>query len=640
MKHMKVAFLFFLLLSLISSCEKEISKNTDSLKNTELIKLHQKLMSKNFDFNQRLSFCKEILTYKPLPDSISYFTLNNISFLYGNLNKLDSAIYYAKQMLSLNITANNNTYLGKVYSKLGGYFDEKNLTDSAFYYYNKSKEYYLKANDSLRLGTCIYNIAVIESDYGSFSTSDSTLVEALKYIDKKNVSDISSVYNCLAINSKKQSLYKNAIFYYKTALGMSKSKRSQSIYNNNIANAYKELKEYPTAILILEDLLKDSIQDKKMKIRVIDNLAHIKWLQDPNQNILEELLYSKSIREEENDTNGLIASYSHLSDYFYNNDKATSLFYANKMYEVSKIEKSPQDQIEAKDKMAILETPQKAIKYYQESIFLRDSLKEAETKRQFRFAKIKYNYEEEENQKLKFKTLAAENKLIALEENNQKKNLLIIGVVLISGFVYLFYRRKQQHQKRILEENYNTETRIAKRLHDELGNDIYNAITKILNPKFKTEEIVNDLDKIYLQTRSISHENDSVETGENFETNFRELVANYNSDECKIMLKDLASINLSKLNKEKQIVVYRVFNELFVNMKKHSKASLVVLSCKLSNNTIEMKYIDNGIGFKENTIILKNGLQNMETRIKSINGTINFENRSDKGLQVTFNFKK
>jgi signal transduction histidine kinase len=143
-----------------------------------------------------------------------------------------------------------------------------------------------------------------------------------------------------------------------------------------------------------------------------------------------------------------------------------------------------------------------------------------------------------------------------------------------------------------------------------------------------------------LQTRAISHENDSVETGENFDAYFRGLVTSYNSAACKIMLKDLSVIGLNTLDKEKQIVIYRVFNELFVNMKKHSNASSVVLSGKKTLNYLEMKYMDNGVGFEENAIIFKNGLKNMETRIKSINGTIKFENKSDKGIQVTIHFKK
>ncbi|QVY65654.1 sensor histidine kinase [Polaribacter sp. Q13] len=355
--------------------------------------------------------------------------------------------------------------------------------------------------------------------------------------------------------------------------------------------------------------------------------------------VLKDFLLAESIRNKEKDSYGLIASYSHLSEFYFEKNKVKSLFYANKMYKMSKTEKNPQDQIEAIDIITTLQTPQKSIKYYKESIRLRDSLKEVETQKKYKFAKIKYNYEEEEKEKLKFKTLAIENKLVAEKEESQKKNILISGVFLTSGLLFLIYRRKEQHKKRILQESYNTEIRIAKKLHDELGNDIYNTLTKVQNPEINSEEIINDLDKIYLQTRAISHENDSIETGANFEKYFRNLVASYNSDSCKIILKDLSCLDLNNLKKGKQIVMYRVFNELFVNMKKHSKASLVVLACKKTNHNVEISYADNGVGFKEDVIIFKNGLKNMETRIKSINGIINFENKPNKGLKVNIHFK-
>jgi hypothetical protein len=75
-------------------------------------------------------------------------------------------------------------------------------------------------------------------------------------------------------------------------------------------------------------------------------------------------------------------------------------------------------------------------------------------------------------------------------------------------------------------------------------------------------------------------------------------------------------------------------------MKKHSKASLVLVSCKKVKNQLEMSYADNGIGFKENNIVFKNGLKNMEIRIKEIKGTVSFENKPNVGLKVIFHFKK
>jgi len=580
-----------------------------------------------------------LFSFQDKSRNFTFDSIYKIVRYHGKKRQNIKALYYTHQLLTVAKENKNIKQQAKSYNKLAIYNYRENFNDSAFYYYRKSKELYMQLGDSINVGINLLNIGIIESDYGSYSASDSTLVESIKYVQGKRDRTISSAYNCLAINAKERLLYTDAIIYYNKALEISTNKISKTIYKNNLANVYKELKNYPKSILILENLLKDSITDQKRKARIIDNLAHIKWLNKSKENVLKELLLALSVRDKLNDNSGLIASYNHLSDYFRDLNKSKSLFYGNKMYEVAKKESATNEILESIDVIVSLQKPEKSIKYYKESIHLRDSLREAETKRQYKFAKIKYNFEEEEIQKQKFKTLATENKLLAEQEYSEKKNIFILGILLTSGLLILIFKRKYQYKKRILQEEYNTEIRIAKKLHDELGNDIFHTLTKLQNPKIESVEIINDLDKIYLQTRAISHENDSIETGANFENYFRDLVSSYNSNTCKIILKDLSTLDLNNLKKEKQVVVYRVFNELFVNMKKHSKASLVVLSCKKTKRNIEMIYADNGVGFKENTIILKNGLINVETRIKTIKGTINFENKPNKGLKVYIHFK-
>lgn len=548
------------------------------------------------------------------------------------------ALIFSRKLLNIALTNNNEKQKVKSYFKIAEFHRKLNFKDSAFYYYNKSKYLFYKQNDSIQLGRTLFQLAIIESNFGSFSNSDSTFVQSLKYLNGKRINTIAAIYNSLAINSKRRFLYRDAIINYNKALSISKSQKSKIKYKNNIANVYKELKEYSKSILIFKALLKDSLVIRKTKARVSDNLAHTKWLQNSEVNVYKDLLLANSLKLKNNDDYGLIASYSHLSEYFNKKDKSKSLFYANKMYEISKQEKSPQDIIESIDKIVALQTPQKSIKYYQESIRLRDSLQKANMQRQYKFAKIKYNYEEEEKQKLKFKTLATENKLIAEQENNQKKNILLIGVIFTFGLLFLLYRRKQQQRKKVLEEKYLTEISIAKKIHDDLGNNIFNVITKVQNFDFKKNEILNDLDKLYLQTRAISHENDVIETGKEFENYFNQLIASYHSKDCKIILKDLSVLELNSLKREQQRVLYRVFNELLVNMKKHSKANLIVISCKKENKVLKINYADNGVGFKNNEVVLKNGLKNMETRIKSIKGTLIFE--SNKGCKIKIRFKK
>lgn len=642
MKQFKIVPLFFLVIFFLS-CKDEVLKNGGLPKQkTQEEKFVPVDFSKykNLNYTEQLQLSKKILKETPVNNSDKYKIFNLNRFLYGKLKKPDSAIDVCKRMLNLEITKNNEAYLGHLNFRLGLYFNQINQRDSAFYYYNIAKKHLFKTKDSLQLGTCFLNVAYIESNFGDYTKSDSSAVASIKFTNGKKVTTTASAYNVLAINSKQRAIYKDAINYYKKGIAITTRKSSKIIYKNNLANVYKELKEYSKAILILENLLKDSIVNLKTKARVIDNLAHIKWLNNSNESVEKDLLFAKSIRIQEKDTYGLAASYTHLSDFFKEKDTEKALLYADKFYEVAKELLSPEGQIEAIERIVALVTPLKSVKYYKESIRLSDSLQKVETNRQYKFAKIKYDYEEEEKKKLKFKTLATENKLIAEQENSEKKNILIITVILASSLLFLLYRRKQQYKKQVLQEKYNTEIRIAKKLHDELGNDIFKILTKVQGPTYKPTDIINDLDKIYLQTRSISHENDTIETGKDFENHFRELVASYNSDTCKIILKDLASLALNKLDKEKQIVIYRVFNEFFVNMKKHSKATLVVVACRRIKNDYEIIYSDNGVGFKENKIIYKNGLKNTKTRIKNINGTLSFENNPERGMKIICNFKK
>jgi signal transduction histidine kinase len=635
---LKILFLFFFITFFSCKIEDTTIINYDKIEHHNSFDSIYKLSTdKKLSFKKRLSYAKKLIkSSKTLNDSIYYLILNNTSYLQNKLKRLDSAIKYSKKMIPVSNRDGKNGY---AYFKIGNYFNKKNASDSAYYYYSKSKELYLKTNDSISCGKVLLNLAIIESNYGNYILSDSIAVKAIRFINGNRNRTTGAAYNCLAINAKRRGLYKDAILNYSKAIEIINRTKSKILYRNNLAIVYKENKDYKKAIDILGQLLKDTITSLRTRVRIIDNLSHIRWLANPKKRVLDDLLYVKSIRENENYNYDLIASYSHLSDYFKNINRNESLFYAKKMYLVAKSEKSSQDVLEAIDKIIDMETAEKSIPYYKESIYLRDSLQKEEQKRQYKFASIKYNYEEEEKQKQKFKTLATENELIAAQEKSEKKNFVILAILLFSGFVIYFFRRRQQQRKKLLEERYTTETRIAKHLHDDVANSIYNTQVKIQNSKLNTEEIINDLDRIYLKTRKISHQNDTVETGTQFESYFKQLLTNYNSEDCKIILKDLSVLKLNALSTEKQIVIYRIFNELLVNMKKHSNANLVVISCKKENKFLNISYADNGVGFQNNEVVFKNGLKNMETRIKGIGGTFSFDSASEKGCKVKIRFK-
>lgn len=88
-----------------------------------------------------------------------------------------------------------------------------------------------------------------------------------------------------------------------------------------------------------------------------------------------------------------------------------------------------------------------------------------------------------------------------------------------------------------------------------------------------------------------------------------------------------------KLNAIANAHIYRVCQELSNNIFKHANATNVTVQSKIDQNIIILKFIDNGKGFMENN--QKGlGLLNIESRINSLNGNINFLSNDKKGTII------
>jgi len=66
---------------------------------------------------------------------------------------------------------------------------------------------------------------------------------------------------------------------------------------------------------------------------------------------------------------------------------------------------------------------------------------------------------------------------------------------------------------------------------------------------------------------------------------------------------------------------------------------LVAITFKNTKNQYAINYSDNGVGLNLDELTLKNGLANVETRIKSINGTVTFDTALNNGFKAFISFK-
>ncbi|MFB9273026.1 sensor histidine kinase, partial [Lutibacter litoralis] len=120
----------------------------------------------------------------------------------------------------------------------------------------------------------------------------------------------------------------------------------------------------------------------------------------------------------------------------------------------------------------------------------------------------------------------------------------------------------------------------------------------------------------------------------------KNLLTSFNTTTTTIILKNSSEVTLEEIAKDKQIEIYRIMQELMVNMQKHSKATLVAISFKKTADEYVINYSDNGKGVDQSELKVRNGLKNVETRIKSINGLITFETSLNKGFKAFISFKK
>ena len=206
--------------------------------------------------------------------------------------------------------------------------------------------------------------------------------------------------------------------------------------------------------------------------------------------------------------------------------------------------------------------------------------------------------------------------------------ITVIGLLLT---IFLYFIIKSRHKKEKLQEVYFTESRISKKVHDEVANDVYHIMTKLQSDKSSKDLILDDLEHVYLKTRDISKENSIIDVHENYDALLKDLLLSYKNDSINVITKNISKMDWNSLSDLKKITLFRVLQELMTNMRKHSKASLVALTVKASGKKITIDYKDNGIGCN---LIKHNGLHNTENRMASINGTITFESEPGSGFKV------
>ena len=556
------------------------------------------------------------------------------SDLFSSQNNLDSLLKYDRLLLKTSVEGNNIYYQARGESYLAYDFRELQQLDSAFYYYQKSKNSYLKLKDSNQVGIKLFEIGKIRYRQNDFYGSKESVTEALTFFDnEKDITYRVWCWNELGNNYASLNDYENAKNNYEKAIHLEKKPSDKIIYINNLSVLYIKEHNYKKAVKLLDSTILNLPKEYNTieYARLVHNKAEAQWRLD-GSNILNDYATALKIRKAENDQWGLLSSYRSLAEYYENISPEKSIKYLDSLLSVAKKNHISKAEIEALQILFRLKPDN--IAYKNRYIFLQDSLHQQELKVKNQFAYLKYQDEEEKSRLLALETETAKQEAQLAQEETQKILFLSTSALLLMGGVSLFFLLKQRHKKEKLKEVYNTEKRISQRLHDGLANDIFSLMAKVENKEqIKDTEFLDHLETIYSKTRDISHENSPVKTHQYFLEELETLIRSFHGNGISIVTKGLGDIGWEDLSEPKCVALHRTIKELLVNMKKHSQASLVSLRFSSDTKNIQIDYKDNGIGFPTK-INYGMGLHNVENRIQSCGGTFTFIPKQGSGAEI------
>ncbi|MDO5523162.1 MAG: histidine kinase [Bacteroidia bacterium] len=289
---------------------------------------------------------------------------------------------------------------------------------------------------------------------------------------------------------------------------------------------------------------------------------------------------------------------------------------------------------------------QSAYNLLEETILLKDSIYNRNQKMNINQLETQYNQSESEKKILTLENKTKLHQTIALSS-------ISFALLLLAFYIYASKQKKKQAQqelisleqkkeaeisKALMEGNEQERSRIARELHDGLGGkltgikiNLENAIET--NHDNSLQKAVSQLEETVSDIRTLSHNLMPVSLVQyGLDAALRDFVQNLQTASTKI---DYYASNLAEItDRNKQLSIYRIVQELVNNAVKHADASAIFLQCTVENGLLLIAIEDNGKGFDPQTNQRNMGLNNIETRVKYLNGKINIDSSPGNGTSI------
>lgn len=197
----------------------------------------------------------------------------------------------------------------------------------------------------------------------------------------------------------------------------------------------------------------------------------------------------------------------------------------------------------------------------------------------------------------------------------------------------------------LVEGQEHERKRLSQELHDTIGSMLatlklqFESLTDLFdvsNDKQESKiEFTNDLlDRTCIEVRRISHNLSSGMVSKVGVVEAIRQVSNNINSSGKLAVEFVSEVDDINLQGDAAVHLFRVVQELFSNIIKHSKASKLSVQISAFENEVTLIIEDNGVGFDYQKALREGkglGLSNLATRVQQLNGQLNIDSAIGRG---------
>jgi signal transduction histidine kinase len=545
----------------------------------------------------------------------------------------------------------------KRFAELDSIFDAEleNNPDKVVAIVNEQKEIALSINNDSLLFKANYNKASSLNDLSIYDQSLEILFQLLKEAENKqdriNVAKVQ--YNISSIFFQMGD-YQRCYTEFNKAKQFSieaKQFKDTASINSEIALCQVALGKVKEGIALQEKciaLLKTYTDDEDL-VKAIDNLSNSYYeIEDyrTSLNYQLQLLKYPSVFESLYRKTGV---HQHLAElYFFVGNYDSAQYFVTKAIQYGKELKSDFWLFDCyKNQSAIYEAKgnfKEALAYHKLYLAGKDSVFQKDYASKMSAVANLYELEKKQS---KISNLSKDKKLATAKIQGLSLGLLVLFLASVVAGLYFVYRKNKQDKllkerfaQQLLATQEEERQRIAKDLHDSVGQNILFIKNQLLSKEKDDDKLLKSIDTAIEEVRNISKDLYPNQLQKYGLASAVDALSEQVKDSTGIFISsDLQGID-EALNKNVQINFYRIIQEFVNNTVKHADATAIRITTEQSAKELKLIVQDNGKGFdvaqlktKANTSF---GMLNMEERIKMLKGKVEIESEIGKGTKSVF----